>query len=439
MVEAFTDLKGEVGVEDGKPGDRREGQAEARFRMLAPLKIKDFALLWAGLTVSLLGDGIFFVALPLQVFALRNDASSYTWVLMAWTIPLVLLLIPGGLLSDRFDRRRLLVLSNTLQGVAVAILGVLVVMDALTFSHLVVAAVVYGSAEALFGPAFGALVPEIVPENLLVEANALDNFSRPFSLRVAGPAVGGMVIAVFGLGPAFLIDAMTFAIANAALLLMRPRASEKRRRLVLAEIAEGFRFVTGQRWLWGTLLATALGLLAFYGPWQALVPYVVVHKLDAPGSLGTVLAVGGIGSLLAAMVVGQRNLPRRSITLMYVTTSVGTLMLAGFGLADRLSHAIVASFLMQGLFTAGIIVWNTTMHRHVPGDILGRVSSVDWLVSTSLVPISLALTGPLSQRFGEATTLIAAGVAGFAVFLSFLFVPGVRDPERSRIPVETRG
>jgi hypothetical protein len=84
-------------------------------------------------------------------------------------------------------------------------------------------------------------------------------------------------------------------------------------------------------------------------------------------------------------------------------------------------------------------VWNTTMHRHVPGDILGRVSSVDWLVSTSLVPISLALTGPLSQRFGEATTLIAAGVAGFAVFLSFLFVPGVRDPERSRIPVETRG
>lgn len=410
---------------------------EARLRMLRPLKIKDFALLWTGLTVSLLGDGIFFVALPLQVFALRSDAASYTLVLLAWTIPLVLLLIPGGLLSDRFDRRRLLIVSNGLQGIAIAGLGVLSLTGTLDFWHLYVAAGIYGSAEALFGPAFGAIVPDIVPKNLLVEANSLDNFSRPFSLRVAGPAVGGLIISVFGLGQAFLIDAATFALANVALLLMQPRRAvrpEDDEHLVFQEIKEGFRFVRSHRWLWGTLLATAIGLLAFYGPWQALVPYVVVHKLHAEESLGIVLAVGGLGSLLAAVLIGQRNLPRRSITLMYISMAVGTLMLAGFGLANGVWQAVVASFVMQGLFTTGIIVWNTTMHRHVPGHILGRVSSVDWLVSTSLIPISLAITGPLARGIGEDRTLVAAGIAGFVVLLAFLFLPGVRDPDRAEEP-----
>lgn len=419
---------------DDESTRRRDEQDQTRLHMLRPLKIRDFALLWTGLTISLLGDGILFVALPLQVFALRSDATAYTWVLMAWTIPLVLLLVPSGLLSDRFDRRRLLILSNVLQGSAVTALGMLSLSGDLNFTHIYVAAAVYGSAEALFGPAFGAIVPDIVPRDLLVEANSLDNFSRPFALRVAGPALGGILVALYGLGPAFLIDAGTFALANLALLLMHPRragAPGEHRPAALEEIREGFRFVRKHRWLWGTLLATALALLAFYGPWQALVPYVVVHKLHAGSSLGTVLSVGGLGSLLAAMLIAQRKLPRRSITLMYVTISMGTLMLAGFGIATRLWQAMVASFVMQGLFTAGIIVWNTTMHRYVPGRILGRVSSLDWLVSTSLIPISLAITAPLSRAIGEDTTLVAAGVAGFVVFLSFLLLPGVREPERA--------
>lgn len=402
-------------------------------KMLGPLKIRDFALLWTGLTVSLIGDGMFFVALPLQVFKLSDSASVYTLILLAWTIPLVLLLIPGGVLSDHFDRRHMLILSNLLQGIAIGVLGILSVSGSIELWQIALAVVVYGGAEALFGPAFGAIVPDIVPREQLVEANALDNFSRPFSLRVAGPAIGGLVVAVFGLGQAFLIDAVTFAIANVFLFLMQPRKvhREEGKVLHLSDAREGFAFVRAHRWLWGALLSSAVGLLVFYGPWQALVPHLITHKLGGSESdFGMVLAIGGVGALSASIFIGQRNLPRRSLTTMYIVMAAGTLMLTGFGLSSRLWQVALASFFLQAFFTTGIIVWNTTMHREVPGAILGRVSSLDWLVSTSLIPISLAVTGPLSVALGDDTTLVVAGIVGAVAMVSFMMIPGVLDPEK---------
>jgi hypothetical protein len=139
---------------------------------------------------------------------------------------------------------------------------------------------------------------------------------------------------------------------------------------------------------------------------------------------------------VASVLIGQRSLPRRYLTLLYVSLSIGTLMLAGFGIADRLWHAVVAAFLMSGLFTAAIIVWNTTMHKLVPREILGRVSSVDWMVSTSLIPISLLLTAPLASAVGARTTLVAAGILGALGVGAFLFVPNVRAPEMMTAEME---
>ncbi len=419
-----------MGTDTGGPEGSRAGP-----KILRPLKIKDFSLLWTGLTVSLLGDGIFFVALPLQVFKLSDSASVYTLILLAWTIPLVLFLIPGGVMSDRFDRRHMMVLSNLLQGLAIAVIGLLSMSGDLSLWHIAIAVIVYGGAEALFGPAFGAIVPDVVPQELLVEANALDNLSRPLSLRVLGPALGGVIVALFGIGEAFLIDAVTFGIANVFLLMMQPRKPLGEGEVLhLSDAREGFRFVAEHRWLWGALLASAVGLLVFYGPWQALVPHLITHKLGgSDADFGLVLAVGGIGALGASLFIGQRDLPRRSLTLMYVVMATGTLMLVGFGLAQNLWQAAAASFFLQAMFTTGIIVWNTTMHRFVPGQILGRVSSLDWLVSTSLIPISLAITGPLSSAIGEDTTLVVAGLLGAIALISFLFIPGVLDPESAPV------
>jgi predicted MFS family arabinose efflux permease len=409
----------------------------ARFKMAAPLRRPDFGLLWSGLTISLIGDGIFFVALPLQVFAITDDPAALTLVLASWTLPSVLLIVWGGWLSDRFERRTMLGVGNALQGLAIAGIGLLALGDSMSLWSIAWLAALYGAGEAIFGPAFGSIVPDLVPQDQLVEANSLDNFSRPFALRVAGPALGGIIVANFGLARAFLVDAATFLIAGIAFAMIRARRGRRvEQGLARAELVAGFRFVRTKAWLWGGLLSSAIGLLAFYGPWQALVPYVITHGLGGDeGALATVLAVGGIGALLASVLIGQLSLPRRYLTALYVSLSGGTLMLVGFGVADRLWQAVAASFVMGGLFTTGIIIWNTTMHRLVPSDILGRVSGVDWMVSTSLIPVSLLLTAPISRIVGPRATLVGAGLIGAVGIASFLLAPEVRAPEGEKLPV----
>jgi MFS family permease len=410
-----------------------EAPRPGRFKMVHPLHIRDFSLLWSGMTVSLLGDGIFFIALPLQVLAMRKDPAALALVLTAYTLPLVLFLVVGGVLSDRFQRRSMLLLATTLQGIAVAGLGFLAATDALTLSWVFPLVIVYGAGEAIFGPAFSAIVPDIVPADQLVEANSLDNFSRPFALRIAGPALGGVLIAVFGLGGAFIADALSFVFAGLVFSLLRTRRHIRRPEnagLIWKDVTEGFRFVRSQTWLWGTLVATGVGLLVFFGPWQALVPIIVVEKLQgSEGQLATIFSVGGIGALLASVVIGQTNLPRRYLSAMFISFAGGSLMLTGFGLATHIWHAIVASLFMQAFLTTGIIIWGTTLHRLVPNDIMGRVSSLDWLVSTGLIPVSLLLAAPLAEAIGPDTTLVVAGLFGCAIVLCFMLIPGVRGPE----------
>ena len=112
------------------------------------------------------------------------------------------------------------------------------------------------------------------------------------------------------------------------------------------------------------------------------------------------LACGGIGSILAALALGQRGLPRRHITFMYAAWTIGSLALVGFGLATAVWQLQAISLLEGAFFTAGLVVWGTLVQSLVPGELLGRVTSLDWFVSTSLVPVSFALTGPVSACAG---------------------------------------
>jgi hypothetical protein len=122
--------------------------------------------------------------------------------------------------------------------------------------------------------------------------------------------------------------------------------------------------------------------------------------------------------------------PRRHMSFMYVTWTGSVLAVAGYGLATELWHAMAASFVGGAGFTAGLIVWATLMHRLVPTALLGRVSSLDWLVSVSLIPVSFALTGPIADAIGPDATLLGAGILGAPATILFLFLPGMRDSER---------
>lgn len=405
-----------------------------RSPLLRPLAIRDFALLFGGMTISLIGDGMYTIAIAWQVYQLSNAPTALSIVGIAWSVPVVVFVLVGGILSDRVDRRRIMLAADVVRGTAVLVMGALSVAGVLELWHVIVIVAVYAVGEAFFGPAFGAIVPDIVPASQLVQANSLNQVIEPIGLRLAGPAIGGFVIAAIGVGNAFLLDAVTFAVAAGAVFAMSTRAlpdsAAGGERSARREIGEAYRFIRGRPWLWGTLLSAAVGLLAFVGPVEVLVPYIVKNELGGgAAALGFVFAAGGCGAVLAAAIMGHRGLPKKHIVFLYVTWTIGTLLIAGFGIANALWQLMVVSFAMQALFTAGLIVWSTLMHRLVPTELLGRVSSFDWLVSVSLIPVSFALTGPLASAIGAGTTLVLAGLVAGAATLAFLFVPGMRRTE----------
>ncbi len=409
--------------------------SRATLRLLAPLRFRNFRLLWTGMTLSLLGDGVLLVALAWQAYELSNRPAALSVVLVALTVPQIVLVLFGGVVSDRFERRRLMLAADVVRGVSLAVLAWLSISGVLELWHMVVFAAVYGSASAFFMPAFEALVPQLVPKAHLTEANALDQFVRPAMLWLLGPALGGVIIGTWGTGWAFALDAATFGVSAFCLLRLTPIAPEKSQpltaRAVLADLREGFAFVRSTPWLWVTFLAATLTYLLFLGPTEVLLPYLVKNELGGGArELGLILAAGGVAALVAAAVISQTGLPRRTMTFTYLAWACGTLAVGGYGLAHTPWQAMSAAALISGFEALGAVAWTTTKQRLIPGDLLGRVSSFDWFISISLVPISYAVTAPVAAAIGTRPTLIGAGVLGAAITLAFLFLPGVRDPER---------
>jgi DHA3 family tetracycline resistance protein-like MFS transporter len=382
--------------------------------------------------VSLLGDGIFFVALAWQVYKLSNVPSALAAVGIVMTVATIAFLLLGGVLSDRVDRRSVMLAADATRCMAVGLIALLSAVGELSLWQIVALAGLYGAATAFFDPAFDAIVPDILPNEALAQANSLDQFVRPLALRLAGPALGGVLIAVLGTGLAFGADAATFAISAATLLCMtaRPRPPEREKTSLTRDIRAGFGYVRHHAWIWATLVSAAIAYLLFMGPTEVLVPYMVKNSLRGNAAdLGLVFAAGGVGSLGCAVALGQRGLPKRDITLMYIFWTLATFAVAGYGLAHALWGLMLASLAFNTLETAGTIIWATAKQRHVPASLLGRVSSLDWLISIGLLPASFALTGPVSGAIGLRTTLIGAGVIGGFVTLAALFIPGVRAIE----------
>jgi DHA3 family tetracycline resistance protein-like MFS transporter len=406
-----------------------------RVRILGPLRHRDFRLLWSGMCVSLLGDGIFFVALAWQVYKLSNVPSALAIVGIVMTVATIAFLLLGGVASDRIDRRSVMLAADATRCLAVGLIALLSALGDLTLWQIVVLAGLYGAATAFFDPAFDAIVPDILPGDALAQANSLDQFVRPIALRLAGPALGGLLIASFDTAFAFGVDAATFAGSAAALLSMtaRPLAARGQKTSLARDIRTGFSYVRRHAWIWATLVSAAIAYLLFMGPTEVLVPFIVKNDLRGNAAdLGLVFAAGGVGSLGCAVALGQRGLPRRDITLMYVCWTLATFAVAGYGVAHALWGLMLASLAFNTLETAGTIIWATAKQRHVPAALLGRVSSLDWLISIGLLPASFALTGPVSGAIGVRATLISAGVIGGLVTIAALLIPGVRAIEGRR-------
>jgi hypothetical protein len=403
--------------------------------LLRPLAVRDFRLLWTGQTVSLLGDGLLTVALPWQALQLSPHPATLALVLLARAGPRSLLLLFAGVVTDRVSRRRLMLAADAVQGLAVGVLALLAAAGQLRLWQLVALAAVNGAAGAFFFPASTALLPALVPAVLLLPANALHSSSRLLAAQLAGPALGGLLVAAAGTAWAFGLDALSFGASMATLAAMRvteTRAPGDARPGLLREVGEGLRFTRSLPWLWVSLLLAAAVNLLVGGPLGPTVPLLARDGLGTgAGGLGLLWAGYGVGGALAVLLAGQAGTPGRPVVALYGAWGLTGLATAGLGLAPGLGVAVGLFAAAGFLAELSNLLWTTLVQQQVPARVLGRVSSVDWLLSLSLLPLGIAAAGPAATAVGARAVLVGGGLASAVLVGAVLLLPGVREPDRA--------
>ena len=396
-------------------------------RLLAPLAHRDFRLLWMGQTVSQLGNFVHSVALPFQILALGGTPIQLGIAFAISTAAQLLFLLFGGAIVDRIPRRRAILANDLLAGIVMSVVAALGVSGALRIEHLYVASAILGAALAFLTPAMGAIIPELVPADVLVAGNALRGMSRQLA-RVGGPVVGGVVVAVAGPPVAFALDALTFFVSFALLAAANPPAAAApvERRPLLREVREGLDFTFSLPWLWITIFLAALVNVALFGPLVIALPILVRDVLLASAATyGLISAAVGAGELAGGVLAGQLRV-RRSGIVMYGWTIVCGLAIAAMGLAPSLAPILVAALALGVGLSGFSVLWDTALQRHVPRQLLGRVVAVDQFGAILLGPVAPLAFGGLVERVGPAPMFVASGLVMVVLCAAALFVPSIR-------------
>jgi DHA3 family tetracycline resistance protein-like MFS transporter len=396
------------------------------------LKVRDFALLWSGQTVSSLGDGVFTIALALTALEIGHSPIDLAYVLAARAVPSVCFALLGGVVVDRVPKRLAMLASDAVRGIAVGIVALLIANHSLQLWQLIVMSAVFGTADAFFGPASMSILPELLDESQLVQGNALSQMSGQLTQGLIGPAVGGLIVAGIGYAWSFGIDAISFVVSAACLLAMRIRTQRaKIHGSAFAEAMEGITYVRKTRWLIASLFGAALANFVGMTPLTVLLPLLVRTVLHGSAlSLGLVFAAGGAAGVLASLVVARMGAPRLRVTVLWTAYAVGGLAILAMAFAPNVWVVGLLSAIEIGLFIYGDVLWVAMMQELVPRDVLGRVSSLVYLLAFSLGPLGILLGGAVAAGIGIRETLFISGLVSTIICLVVILIPGVRDPER---------
>jgi MFS family permease len=401
------------------------------------LQTRAFRLLVIGSTVSLVGDGIYSVAMAVAALRTANPTSTLAMVAVAGLLPRIVFGLLGGVLADRISRRLILLAADLVRLAVVTTLG-FALLDGATGPWLLVICVVpLGAASGAAAPAFSAILPDIVDEADLVGANSVMGAAAPFAQMMLGPVLGG-VLASVDVGAAMFADAGTFAVSAICVLLLRPvrqheagmNSNQTRRSLPWADFREGLAYVRRTPWLLVNLLCGVLVSFAVSGSFTML-PLLVTRGYGAPSqSFGYLLAVGGVAATGTAVVIGMLRPRRRPLASSYLMYVVGLCAVAGLGLApDVWVGALFIALMFVGA-TAGNIWQDTILGSRIPRRLRGRVSSLDWVAATVSAPLSIAVSAFLVGQVGIRQTFVGAGaVASLGSLLGLLLLLRSGEPE----------
>lgn len=400
---------------------------------LGALRERDFRLLFSATTVTTLGDSLGFIALAFAVLGLPGGgATDLGLVLATRSLFESVVVIGGGVLSDRLPRNVVLVGASLIQGTAQALTAALVLTGAAEVWSLIALSVFYGLGGGLVIPAEIGLVPQTVSPARLQQANALQGLSRNM-VGILGPSVGGALVVAGSPGIALGFDAVSFFVAAAMLSRIRitTRAAGPVRTGFLHELRDGWREFTVHTWLWSSVLLFGVSNLVFVGSWAVLGPLVAEQQYGGAGAWGLVLASAGVGALVGS-VVALRYRPRRPLLASVLVAYPIMLELAMLALYAPVWLLAASAFLAGGGIALHLALWFTVFQREVPAHAQSRVSSYDALGSFVLIPLGMAIAGPVAAAIGIQETIWAAfGIALVCQFaiVSLPSVRAIRAPE----------
>jgi DHA3 family tetracycline resistance protein-like MFS transporter len=342
--------------------------------------------------------------------------------------PMLLFLLIGGVVVDRLPRGRVMLASDLLRGVCVALVALLAFAQSLEIWHVFIASMIFGFVDAFFHPAYTAIVPEIVPSDELPSANSLTNLSGRVT-GIVGPALGAAIVAAGGTPAAFALDALSFFISALCLipLVGLSAAASRAQASLLRDVREGMTTVFGSPWLWVTIAIFALANILLDGPAAVALPFLVKDVLHADvGGLGLLYSVRSFGAIVGALWLGRFTRIRRRGLITYGAGIVSGLAIMVCGFTISIGGVALAMF-VEGLCVAIFgLIWMNTLQELVPRDRLGRVSSIDMLGSYVLLPIGYGLTGWVTDQIGAAMTFALCGAMGAGLIALGLLHPQVR-------------
>ncbi|MDT7573607.1 MAG: hypothetical protein QOE05_3781 [Actinomycetota bacterium] len=386
---------------------------------------REFRLLFAGQTVSSIGDRLVMVAMPFAVLAIPGAGlSDVGLVLGSSALTLALFVLVGGVWADRLPRQLTMLASDVVRAIAQAVTATLLITDHAQVWHLIALQMLYGAAEAFFRPAALGLIPQVVERHEIQSANALMSLSMNVGM-VAGPAAAGLLVATAGAGVTLAVDAGSFVVSAIALALLKPRpvVRTEERTSFLEELKGGWREVTSRTWVWSLILVFSAYHLTVLPALFILGPAVSNSDRGGAAAWGIISTGFGIGAVTGSLLA-LRWRPQRPGVVVATALCLGATQCSI--VVSPLSTAVVT--ILEALTGVGVVVcftvWETALQERIPETAQSRVSSFDYLGSLTLMPLGYLLVGPSAELLGNKGAALAATLITLAVALG---VAGGRD------------
>ncbi len=374
------------------------------------------------------------VGVSFAVLARTGSTADLSYVLAAQIAPNLLFGPLGGVIADRIPPQYVVAFANLLFGLCEGALGLLVLTHHAQLWQMILLEAGTGTAMAIFYPASQALLPKLVPDAELQQANAISRLVMNGAM-MGGAAIAGFLVAAAGPGWALAIDALGMIAAVAPNLLIRTSVVERAHNPGLfSELREGWDEFRSHTWLWCIVLQYSIVLMCWYGSFSVLGPAVAARHLGGPAAWGTIMAFESIG-LIVGGFIALRYTPRKP--MLFVAMIGATIALPSLALAMLWPvWLICATSLGVGIALEAMMVqWNVVMARYIPADKLARVSAYDALGSVMSMPVGALLAGPIASAIGVSSTQYAAAGLIVAVSVSTLFSRDIRTRRSTDTPV----